>query len=461
MKTKAADLLVDKELNILESNRTFKKMTSGEVGSLETILRPQDVDVVRDVIDTLVESEEKNCACRMMVKEQEVWVSVTIGMVDAGNNGVIYRVSIRILDEMLESLTILSEKVSDLEVRRAEITEKATLDFGMQVYNKEAITKMAKEAMKNADKSGVYLCILDIDNFKQVNDTYGHLYGDEVLARVSAIIKEVVAKSGTIGRIGGDEMMIFFNTGLTHAELRAKLKTIREHVAASYVTADNERLVTVSIGVAKYPDDAGSYDDIFTIADKMLYRAKEKGKNRYIIYTPELHGNVLTPDSEINAGNDSGINKERFVQDVLQKFLVEQRYSYGYLLKTCTKAFQLDEAMVVFSDGKIFNKYEVVVDSMPRDFSFLYDEGVLSSFNEQQMLVMNNTSSLGSKAPALVKYMQDHGVLAMIIYKASYNGVDAFFFFTKKNSLTRAWEAKEVLLLEVLGKALELGIGDR
>ncbi len=461
MKTKVADLLVNCELKILESNRKFRQMVDETVDNLGAIINPQDIAIVKDIMATLGRTEEKTCACRMNIKNGETWIAVTIGGMETGNCDGLFRVSLRVLTEMLETLTVLSEKVSDLEYSRAEISEKANLDFGMQVYNKEAITCMAKEAMKKDVKGGIYLCIIDIDNFKQVNDIYGHLYGDEVLAKVAAIIKEVVGKSGCIGRIGGDEIMLFFNTGFSHAEVRTKLKTIREHVAASYVTANNERLVTVSMGVAKYPDDALCYDDIFTIADKMLYLAKEKGKNRYIIYTPELHGNVLNPDSDNQSVIEPGINKERYVQDVLQKFLVEQRYSYGYLLKTCAKAFNLDEAMVVFSSGKIFNKYEQVVDNLPRDFSFLYDEMLQAAFNEQQILTLNNVNSAEGKSAALVKYMQDHGIMSMLIYKAAYNGIEAFFIFSRKSSLTRAWETKDILLLEVFGKALELGIGDR
>ncbi len=460
MKTNVADLLVNQSLQILESNKRFKQTTE-EVSNLGDIIFPQDMPIVKEAMESLEAAGEKSFACRISYKNGLEWTSVTIGMVESGNVEGLYRVSLRLLNEMLESLTVLSEKVSNLEYSQAEISEKANLDFGMQVLNKETITTMAKAAMKNGGKTGVYLCIIDIDNFKQVNDIYGHLYGDEVLLRVASIIKEVVGKSGNIGRIGGDEIMVFFDTGLTHAEVRTKLKTIREHVAASYVTTNNERLVTVSIGVSKYPDDAVTYDDIFTIADKMLYLAKEKGKNRYIIYTPELHGNVLNPEKENTSIYEPGINKEHFVQEVLQKFLVEQRYSYGYLLKASAKAFNLDEAMVVFSDGKIFNKYELVVDNMPRDFSFLYEEKLRSSFNEQQMLIINHTNAAEEKSAALMRYMQDHSILAMMVYRASYNGIEAYFIFSKKSSLTRAWEAKDILLLEILGKALELGIGDR
>ena len=89
-----------------------------------------------------------------------------------------------------------------------EVVDELTMDSLTKVYNKKTITEYASRLVKQDTVNRISIAILDIDYFKQVNDRYGHLYGDKVLTRVAKKLKEVVGEDGVVGRIGGDEFMI-------------------------------------------------------------------------------------------------------------------------------------------------------------------------------------------------------------------------------------------------------------
>ena len=138
------------------------------------------------------------------------------------------------------------------------------------------------------------LAIIDLDNFKSINDNYGHILGDAALSRIAEDLRTFIGDQGLVGRFGGDEfLMIFFGT-TAYDDIYALFKrmytetvfrrTMRIGQVSLYVTATS--------GCAVYPADAQDYDTLFTMADKTLYRGKTKGRNCYIIYVKEKHQNI-------------------------------------------------------------------------------------------------------------------------------------------------------------------------
>ena len=167
-------------------------------------------------------------------------------------------------------------------------------DYLTGVLTKAEITKLAISAVDEKKTANITLAIIDIDYFKKVNDVYGHMKGDEVLKKVASIIKREVRDEGLVGRFGGDEFLVLFYDAYDMECMRERLRSIRTGVAASSITADNGEKIslTLSIGCAAYPKDADNYEDLFFLADFALYRAKEKGRNRYIIFDKHKHGTL-------------------------------------------------------------------------------------------------------------------------------------------------------------------------
>lgn len=180
------------------------------------------------------------------------------------------------------------------------MTENA-FDAGTGLWNKRAINEYAVE--KTLENKPLYLCIMDVDDFKKINDTYGHMFGDVVLSKVAEIIRSVVDTRGVVGRFGGDEFMIVLDSVMNEEDLRRILKTISKNMSWAYMDLKDSITVTNSCGVAKFPDDGATFEELFLKADKALYIAKEKGKNRFIIYDEVKHGSLVNEgESVCNVG---------------------------------------------------------------------------------------------------------------------------------------------------------------
>ena len=165
-------------------------------------------------------------------------------------------------------------------------------DFFTGLLNKRSCKEYVSDAIaSNKDKH--YMAMIDIDDFKNINDTYGHLYGDKVILKVASIINSALNGRGIVGRFGGDEFFIFTNWITTEGQLRSILTHIKQKVRDELNQGENGSVVTLSIGVCKYPDDGSDYDSLLNKADKCLYIAKNKGKNRYIIYDPAKHSDFI------------------------------------------------------------------------------------------------------------------------------------------------------------------------
>ncbi|WMI82321.1 sensor domain-containing diguanylate cyclase [Anaerotignum sp. MB30-C6] len=133
----------------------------------------------------------------------------------------------------------------------------------------------------NSKNESHALLLLDLDNFKQINDGYGHALGDHALVTTAEILKASVRNSDYVGRLGGDEFIIFLkNVSQEQAARKAG------EICAALESAEmqsNEAVVTCSIGIACYPKDGCGFDELYELADKGLYKAKDTGKNSFSI----------------------------------------------------------------------------------------------------------------------------------------------------------------------------------
>ncbi|TCS73787.1 PAS domain S-box-containing protein/diguanylate cyclase (GGDEF)-like protein [Sulfuritortus calidifontis] len=134
---------------------------------------------------------------------------------------------------------------------------------------------------------------LDLDNFKDVNDTLGHAVGDLALKHSAERLGKLVRQGDTIARLGGDEFIILFEGMTQIEEVSARAAAIVEAFSQPFQVEEHEVFLGCSVGIAIYPNDADTIDDLFRAADTAMYRAKERGRSNYQFFTAEMAAKVM------------------------------------------------------------------------------------------------------------------------------------------------------------------------
>lgn len=187
-----------------------------------------------------------------------------------------------VLAVMLIVINVLA-RTREVESRK-KLEDKAELDLLTGLNNKVSTeTKITQHLQKYPSEQGM-LFVLDIDNFKKINDTMGHAFGDEVLRTIGKQISSEFRVTDILGRTGGDEFMIYLKNIKDDAIARKEARKIEEFFknfrAGEYVKYS----ATASIGVAMFPQDAQDFEALYKAADKALYQAKRRGKNQLAFY---------------------------------------------------------------------------------------------------------------------------------------------------------------------------------
>lgn len=178
-------------------------------------------------------------------------------------------------------------KLTNIHARKMETNhwrEEARTDPLTGLYNRKALEEAVKEALTQEKQGMGALCFIDVDDFKQINDQRGHLFGDEVLRCVSARIREAFASSALAGRVGGDEFVVYLQGIACEADLRAKAALLSEIFTVPCLRRSDNFQISGSIGIACYPQHGKTYGALLHKADLALYQAKKGQKNQFAIY---------------------------------------------------------------------------------------------------------------------------------------------------------------------------------
>lgn len=254
---------------------------------------------------------------------------------------------------------IVGRVVSDESVGHAstamEIMNELQYDSLTGVYNKKTITEYAKKRISEEKEKRIVIAILDVDHFKSVNDTFGHLYGDKVLARVGGRLKEIVGEDGVIGRIGGDEFMIVFNGLDDDQVLRGMLRAIRTQIKWEFAEDFENLSITCSIGASVFPVNGRDYEDLFKKADCCLYIAKEKGRDRYVFFRDEMHRasyEAMLNQNQLNAmKNPREIRELKNVASFMENAMTDSRKAILDAMRHMKDTFEIDNINIYYGEG--------------------------------------------------------------------------------------------------------------
>lgn len=321
---------------------------------------------------------------------------------------------------------------------------------------KEDITNLGKKLINDLKKKTA-MAIIDIDNFKNVNDHFGHSMGDVVLKKCAAIITEQIGDTGKAGRIGGDEFFVLFDNFTIVEEIKNALRGIKNNILQAYTDEQDGFHVSTSIGASIYPTDADNFNTLFDLTDHLLYRAKHKGKNRYIIYDKEKHGTVeevlQTGINEIGISGRRGLSKseavcriadfdqcgkeyplENILNDIMEYFIIERIVLYN---KTDRKV-ELQRGIEPLSAEVI---YETI--------DYLYD-GDLKHFYNDNIMVLNNVNFLKTKSDKLYKKIRDQGIYSIMQHEIVGDSGKVFVISYEMITNFITWNMEDMYLYRLL-----------
>ncbi|MBR1471422.1 MAG: GGDEF domain-containing protein [Lachnospiraceae bacterium] len=429
-------ILTDKEMNVRDCTLDFLRYTGRQsINNLDQVVPPQDMMQLRNAVFAIDPGNQGLICFRIRTSEGRLnWIAANVAKAPIGD----------------EEIQI---ELSDIQSLKMNGTM-AYYDKMTGLLNKQAITSYAQELTEQYPRKTFYFFLLDIDHFKSVNDTFGHMRGDEVIIEVAQLLRETVGDNGVVGRIGGDEFMMVLENLQTEPELRVVLGEIRDAVRAKYKDFGENLSLTVSMGGALFPDFTPNYDDLFKLADKMLYIAKMKGRDRYIIYTPSIHGPVDTDVKEVTilhrASEENG--KTRMIMDFMSEVVRKKHLELKPSLEKLMIYYDLDEAYLFegesttsslgLSRGAIEAEEDDRINETTFEMPILHNELIRKRIGDNQTAILNMFDLQRDTYKEIIRYMEQQEYRVIVIYHMKEApGGGYMVFTTRTNSACRLSEA--------------------
>jgi diguanylate cyclase (GGDEF)-like protein/PAS domain S-box-containing protein len=193
--------------------------------------------------------------------------------------------------------------ISDIDKQKQEtirLKKEAEHDLLTGLYNHVTTIGLIEKAISNSKSGSRHaLFVIDIDNFKNANDMLGHLFGDELLMEISSKLKSQFREDDIVGRMGGDEFVVFLQNIPSDAILEDKSRLLNRIFRNTRTSGGDVCRVSCSVGAAIYPTDGTSYPELFHKADIAMYAAKNSGKDACCVYSDKMEAALCPAESMI------------------------------------------------------------------------------------------------------------------------------------------------------------------
>ena len=193
---------------------------------------------------------------------------------------------IREEDGQISGIVALVSDVTERYLTRLEMERLSQTDALTGLLNKAVSQSRIRQVLRESKGSGCALIMLDVDNFKRINDTFGHAVGDRVLSTVGRVIRESARAMDVAGRVGGDEFMLLLRDIPSQKAACGIDQRIAEKAAGAFAGEPVADFFTLSMGIALFPEHAADFDSLYKAADAALYNRKRSGKNGFHLYSP-------------------------------------------------------------------------------------------------------------------------------------------------------------------------------
>lgn len=284
------------------------------IDEIYKLVHPEDIDKVRKNFNDHIENKTDIYKSEYRLKNIEgsyMWVS---------SRGKALRNSKNEAIKILGSISDISER----KLSEEKIKFMAFYDTLTKLPNRTLFMDKLKNELEliESKKSEGAVFFIDLDNFKNINDTMGHDYGDKLLIYIAKKFTNILKEKDTVSRLGGDEFILLKPDFKEH-EVEHYSNRLLEMFNEPFEIEDKLIYITASIGVALYPRDGSDITTVFKNADAAMYRAKELGKNRFAIYNPEIYLKL-----------ERKINIERILRSAIENNELSIQYQPKYDVKS-------------------------------------------------------------------------------------------------------------------------------
>lgn len=323
------------------------------------------------------------------------------------------------------------------------------------LLNKQAVTAFATEILAEKPAYNVNFVILDIDNFTDINSSYGHLFGDEVIFTIASIVKAEIGSRGIAGRISGGGFLIVLEDTRDEEDLRGILRAIRTKTEAAFADRFENFRLTCSMGISTYPVDSTDYDELFMQADKALYIAQEKGKNRYVIYDIAKHGPVEKDiENKIAFLSDKKNTTEKlaFAGRLAENLVLGRLPDISVLMEQIRSQFAIDD-ICVFA-GNDMSLILSCGNASSRNAAYLLENGYTQRFSGDGIFAIDNVNELEGRDDNAFRQLSEENIGGAVQYLMTEDslvkGMISFCYIGR----FKKWSVSDMNYLAVIGHVI-------
>lgn len=355
-----------------------------------------------------------------------------------------------------------------------ELQENAKRDSLTKLYNRRTGIDLINQTINDSDNNSIHaLFMIDVDNFKNINDTYGHTFGDAVLLELSTKLQKMFHDNDIVARFGGDEF-IAFSSNVPSEEYVKSIATKITDIFTGIVNSDlNTQNITGSVGISLYPQDGILFNDLFQKADMALYYSKSMGKNCYSFYTKELMSSMDYLPSKKDETQEQHLHTEN--ETIIDSYILantvdilcdakQLSISINLVLNLIGSYYELDHLCIYeqSEDNQYLDisfdwaadstqKLSNIINHIPIEIAHVFEFYRNSSVG---IFYHNDVSSLAygnSKYASIIKKRYTHSIFQCGIME---QGLHQGYIEAARNNPSRSWSTIEIDTLGMIAKVI-------
>ncbi|MEG0495369.1 MAG: diguanylate cyclase [Eubacterium sp.] len=442
---------------LLEDTRAFSFLPYDEFVKAVTnyFFHPDDHIVSRNAMEQLLKNGKESYEARLRRFDNSyIWARIDLSLS---------------FDENGEKSRLIGF-MSDIDnvKKRAELLEnKVQTDPMTGLYNKVAMATLANKVLEDYPNGRHALIVLDIDNFKGINDTLGHAFGDVVLIEVCTKLKHLFRNNDIVGRMGGDEFAVLMKNVPDTSGVLKKAMELSSVFRQTYVGEKEDYKISCSMGIIMIENNNSKFEVFYRRADAALYQAKQNGKDQFILYNEEDADQYPINDTRTNDEEAYNHKTSHNIEAHIFELLYTSKdfnVSINMALAAIGQQYQVSRVAIFENNEEnntTTNIYEWCNDGITSEMGNLQNLAVSSSegesifdpFDQEGLLYCSNVHEL---APYLRHIFESQGILSTLQITITDDEKTYGFIGFDECKKYRVWTSEEMEKLSYLSKLLSV-----